>query len=525
MKKVLLLLLFISCSLAFALPFATSYNPDSTQVYEGIGSNSVTDIVQVNDSTFVFSSGNGLSFTYDRGENIYTYYGNGETVSYGSVTGLVTLDNKIWVATAYDTLLLDGGYYSDYPVGNGVSYSPDGGKTWERYPQSKDAQYDTTETVFNGEVDALPITSAINNLTYDLAVQVTSDGDTVLWSANFAGGTRKSYDNGATWKRVVLPPDYYDVLDADTPLDFDLSPTTGALGYESNLNHRAFSLHISGDTVIVGTANGINVSSDEGETWTKYTAQNSAIPGNFVIDLDMDNENNIYAVCLATQTSETRGLAISHFNTNGLMYWETQMSGVRLYNIFAKNPENIFVSGEEGFWYSVDGWNWTDMGYVYDDEGELLLTENIYCVYEDAQDTLWIGSADGVALSGDLGNTWDIIRRVYNKYENDIELSAYPNPFSPSRMNQFEDEGYVRIYCKLPAPGRVSIEIYDFSMTRVKSLVDQRSVDKNEVEFTWNARNGLNNLVANGVYFIKLEYDLGDGDGKQVAWTKVIVLD
>ncbi|MFA6617679.1 MAG: two-component regulator propeller domain-containing protein [Candidatus Neomarinimicrobiota bacterium] len=525
MKKTLFILLVMSCTIAFALPFARTYSPDSTKVYEGIGSNSVTDIRQVNDSTFVFSSGNGLSFSYDRGKNIYTYYGNGETVSYGSVTGLVTFDNKIWVATAYDTMIYEGGFYNDYPVGNGVSYSPDGGLSWERYPQSKDDMVDTTESVFGGEVDALPITSAINNLIYDLAIQVTSDGDTVLWSANFAGGTRKSYDNGASWKRVVLPPDYYDSFDADTPLDFDLSPTSGALGYESNLNHRAFSVHVSGDTVVVGTANGINVSGDEGKTWVKYTAQNSAIPGNFVVDLDMDNENNIYAVCLATQATETRGLALSHFNTNGLMFWEAQMLGVRFYSIFAKSPERMFAAGEKGFWYSVDGWNWTDMGSVYDDKGEMLLTEKIYSVFEDADDTLWVGSADGVAKSGDLGNSWEIIRRVHNRYENDIDLSAYPNPFSPSRMNQFEDDGYVRIYCKLPSAGRVSIEIYDFSMARVKYLVRQQSVNQNEVEFLWNGKNGLNELVANGVYFIKLEYDWGDGDGKQVAWTKVIVLD
>ena len=524
MKKIIYIFSLMISSIAFAVPTTFSYEADSTKVYEGIGSNSVTDIVQVNDSTFLFASGNGLSFSYDRGENIYSFLPNGETVSYGAVTGIASLGDHIWVSTAYDTMILEGSYYSEYPKGNGVSYSPDAGRTWQRFPQSIDTQADTIEAIFAGQIDALPITSAINNLTYDLAVQVTEAGDTVLWSANFAGGTRKSFDNGETWQRVVLPPDRYDELNSETPLDFDLSPTSGALGYESNLNHRAFSLDIKGDTVIVGTANGINISYDEGMTWKKYTAQNSGISGNFVVDIDQDTDGNMYAVTLATQSSEDRGLAVSHRNVNGLLFWETQMQGTRLYNVHAGKEGHLFAAGEEGFWYSVDGWNWVDMGYVYDG-GQLLLTEKIYSVFEDEQDTLWIGSADGVAMSGDLGLSWEIIRRVSTEYENDLDLSAYPNPFSPSRMNKIDGEGYVRIFCNLPAPGAVSIEIFDYSMTRVKNLVERRFISNDHVEFIWNGKNGLNNLVANGVYFIRLQYDWGDGDGKQVAWSKVIVLD
>ncbi len=62
-------------------------------------------------------------------------------------------------------------------------------------------------------------------------------------------------------------------------------------------------------------------------------------------------------------------------------------------------------------------------------------------------------------------------------------------------------------------------------MKRVKYLVENVYVSNEIVEFTWNGKNGLNDLVANGVYFIRLEYDWGDGDGKQISWTKVIVLD
>jgi hypothetical protein len=523
MKKIPILLLAI-VTLAFSAPLISSFDLDSL-TYEGLGSNSVTDIVQMNDSTFLFASGNGLSISYDRGETIQTYYGGGETVAYGSVTGLTVLGDHIWVSTAYDTMILEGSYYSDYPVGNGISYSSDMGLTWQRFPQSVDGRYDTVAAIYGDSIPALPITSRINNLTYDLDVQLTSAGDTVLWSANFAGGCRKSYDMGRTWQRVVLPPDRYDELNMDTPLDFTLSPTNGALGYENNLNHRVFSLSIREDTVIVGTANGINISYDEGETWTKYDSQNSGLCGDFIVDLTQAEDGTIYAVALPTVSSETRGLVVSQRNNNGMLYFETYLGGTRLYDVFTREGDYAYASGEEGFWYSADGWNWVSMGQIQDANGQLLLTQKIYTVYRDRQDVLWVGTADGVARSSDEGMSWEIIRRVNGDFADDLALSAYPNPFSPTRMNQLNDDGYVRIHCELPALGRVSINIYDFAMVRVKQIADRVSVGADQVEFIWNGKNGLNDLVANGVYFIRLEYDLGDGDGKQVAWTKLIVLD
>ncbi|MEA3392921.1 MAG: hypothetical protein U9Q91_08075, partial [Candidatus Marinimicrobia bacterium] len=156
MKKINIITLITFITMAFASPLAHTYELADTLVYEGLGSNAITDIVQMNDSTFLFASGNGLSITYDRGDNIYTYYPNGETVSYGAVTGLVTLGEHIWAATAYDTSVIEGSYYTDYPKGNGISYSPDAGRSWQRFPQSTDGQYDTLEAVLGDSISALP---------------------------------------------------------------------------------------------------------------------------------------------------------------------------------------------------------------------------------------------------------------------------------------------------------------------------------------------------------------------------------
>src|SRR6056297_58981 len=193
MKKIFYIL-FAMLSSVYAVSLVNSFTFDDSLMYEGIGSNSVTDMVQLSDSLFFFATENGLSFTQDRGGHFSTYYSAGKTVRYGAVTGMTALDDHIWIATAYDSSVYDGLSYSKYPAGNGISYSPDGGETWQRFAQSVDTDRDTMEIVFGDTIPALPITSRINNITYDLAVQVTDD-DTLLWSVNFAGGTRVSRDN------------------------------------------------------------------------------------------------------------------------------------------------------------------------------------------------------------------------------------------------------------------------------------------------------------------------------------------
>lgn len=521
MKKILFLLLVIISGL-YALPMLQTFTFDDSLMYEGIGSNSVTDMAQISDSVFFFSTENGLSFTRDRGETFTTFYSSGKTVRYGAVTGLAVLGEHIWVATAYDSSVYDGLNYSSYPVGNGVSYSPDAGESWQRFPQSTDDADDNYELAYGDTIPALPITSRINNISYDLAVNVTSAGDTLLWATNFAGGTRCSRDKGESWERVILPPDYYDSFNEESPRDFDLSPTGGSLGYESNLNHRAFSVDARGDTVVIGTADGVNISYDAGLSWQKYNSANSGVCGNFVVDISLDAEGNIYGAALATVSDESRGLIRASRNRNGLLYWETDLEGVRVYSVAVGKENRLYAATEEKLWYSPDGWNWVQIPQISDELGQLVLDEKAYSVLEDDQGMLWAGTGDGLAVSEDLGLSWRLVRRVRSEDDGEAHISAYPNPFSSTRMNVLGSQGYVRIHCETPEPSLLSIEIYDYSMQRVRKLVSGQMMTANEAEFLWDCRNGLGNTVANGVYFIKMSYDTGESS--DLIWDKLIIL-
>lgn len=68
--------------------------------------------------------------------------------------------------------------------------------------------------------------------------------------------------------------------------------------------------------------------------------------------------------------------------------------------------------------------------------------------------------------------------------------------------------------------GQVTIKIYDFAMNLVRTLEDnQQRLGDVEYEAVWDGRNGKGEIVANGVYFFKVE-----APGGQTEWGKVVVL-
>ncbi|MEA3500287.1 MAG: two-component regulator propeller domain-containing protein [Candidatus Marinimicrobia bacterium] len=493
--------------------------PDSI-AYKGIGSNGVSDIHVKDDSTLLFATGAGLSITYNAGESFYTYYNSFGSVAYGGVSAMTSLGDKIWVATAYDSVISG----ESLPVGNGISYSENGGHSWKHFPQMTDHPDSNFVIYFGDTLDALPITVAVQNITYDLAVNVNSDGDTILWATSWAGGTRCSYDLGKNWKRVILPPDDMDTLDENSSHDFDLSPTSGNLGFEENFNHMSFSVVAFDDTIAVGTAAGINISYDSGITWRKYNAQNSDISGNFVRALYKDENGKIYGAALpANDPNEYYSLVYSKVDGSDNLQWSSTLKNKQIYNS-TSDGNYVFAGTEDGLYISSDGWSWVKNGGIMDDAGVRIYSEKIYDVTVDNNGNLWIGTGDGLAKSIDQGVTWEIIRRIRSLPDlNKLDMSVYPNPFSPSRMNLYNNDGYSRIHCNFPKDGSATLEIFDFGMNKAKTIMKDVLVVKGEKDFVWDCKNGMNDVVANGTYFIKLTFN--SGDKKEIDWTKLIILD
>jgi hypothetical protein len=119
------------------------------------------------------------------------------------------------------------------------------------------------------------------------------------------------------------------------------------------------------------------------------------------------------------------------------------------------------------------------------------------------------------------GLSWSVFRAFETAGEKGIPKTyAYPNPFSPLRHNRTGDEGHVRFQYRTVRPARVTVRIYDFGMTLVRTVADgkDRAIPGDYAE-VWDGRNGVGDPVAVGVYFYRIELS-----GQEPLWGKVMVI-
>lgn len=480
---------------------------------ENPASNSVTDILTVGDGTLWIATSRGLSKSDDYGKSWTNYYGTEEFGTFG-VPALGYNEGVIWTSLS-SVKETDG---SNVNVGEGLIYSEDGGETWTRIPQPVDDPGDSSIVYGINTLRALPVTVKEQNLIYDIAF---SKGK--IWIATFAGGLRVSEDMGQTWYRVVLPPDYLDEIKPTDTLSFTLQPQAGRFGSESNLNHRLFSVASDGEqTIYAGTANGINVSEDNGISWKKYNHQNQEEPisGNFVVALEYDSVTaSIWgATWRAEDQNEFYGVSYSLNNGES---WQTSLYGERAHN-FAFSPSEVITATDNGLFSSRNyGREWLSPGLIADNQKSISILQNQFYsagVQDSANVRLiWGGSAgEGLARiiskNGIWNGDWNIIF-ASAPLDRTEDSYAFPNPFSP-------DDGYTRIKYQLNVPSEVTIRILDFDMNLVRTLIQNASRNSgNEIFEIWNGQDDAGNIVPNGVYFYRI--DSGSNDP---LFGKILVL-
>nr|MCU0333215.1 hypothetical protein [Ignavibacteriaceae bacterium] len=128
-------------------------------------SNSILDIVTLGDTVWLGTS-RGVSVSFDRGLNWTNFYG---TSPFGNdnVSALAynKYDGSIWAATATSVPAPGGG---TVPKGTGLRYTTDSGLTWNAVPQPVDHPDSNTVRYGINILNALPVTVAEQNITYDI---------------------------------------------------------------------------------------------------------------------------------------------------------------------------------------------------------------------------------------------------------------------------------------------------------------------------------------------------------------------
>ncbi len=481
--------------------------------------NSVTDLKMNDMNQLWIGTGKGLNFTLDNGITFEEYTPDEIEIGMGGVSALDVLGSIVLVANAFD----DPDVEESNATGSGLTISMDNGFSWTHIAQPKDADNAVLEFIFEDTIDALPTVIDIDNVTFDIAITK----DTTIYITSFAGGVRSSTDFGATWKRIVLPPDEEDSLTAFSNHDFDLSPVNNTnFNVTGNFNHRPFSVIAWGDTVIVGTAGGINRSTDGGVSWYKFTSRNrSGISGDWAVALHRhlwDGEETILAATRPTVAGEFLGVSLTK---NGGATWRTVLRDQRVWN-FASFDSVLYAASDSGLFKSVDGGiTWASFLDIADEETGLpLLTQTVFSVRVTPDKRLWAGTADGLVYTNNDGATWTVLRAVRLISEpGSVRTYSFPNPFSPSRHNTFDGEGHVRFHYSLSEESTVSISVYDFSMTLVAEL-PQVVHGAGERDETWTGRNGFGAIVANGTYFYRISTKSVSGKERAV-WGKVMVIE
>ncbi len=475
----------------------------------GLGANNLSDIVWDGRTLWVSGSGTLNRHVSDYG-TVYDWFTYRGTPGFGQGSIFALMYGE-------GMLIASWGWTEDYLgqsaiMGDGFSISLDSGESW-RHISVRELFPDRAEYKTPGRYTA----------TWDLAI---SEG--VIWASTLSGFLLRSDDFGRTWTNIL--PDG-DTLDLQNP------------------NHHGQSVAAYGDTVWVGTFQGVNLSVDRGETWRNFSWESDG-------PLDLTNPkpgNFVYAVEYKRAVGKTHVWAggsdyfgagkygIYHTDDNGET-WTIKSDEYNAWNFAfghagASDPRvsdsTVFAASDSGLVVSYDlGENWNVMEIRESDTLAWMRGERIAGVAV-VGDTLWATSSNGIARTADWGETWQILKgiarvRTLDEGKTDVGISAtldgaetysYPNPFSPSRRDA--DYSRTRIHYALSNDAHVTVSIYAYNSRKLREVASNvfRSGGRDYDEI-WDGRDESGAVVPNGVYFYMINTDKGD-----TARGKIVVLD
>jgi photosystem II stability/assembly factor-like uncharacterized protein len=469
-------------------------------------SNSVAHMSPWGELLWIGSS-KGLARTADGGRSWESFQGDPAFTRSGIFSVSVRGDT-IWTSVGY-VKDVNG---SSVQTGDGYAFSTDNGTSWIHRPQTVDGLGDSIVQYGSNRIAFLPVVVNEQNVTFDAAI-----ADSQVWIASWASGVRHSSDLGQTWSRVVLPNDNLN----------SIAPTDSLPGYSvdprRNNNFLAFSVYLQDDTTVwAGTAGGVNRSTDGGRSWKKFTTLNQLSPilGNWVIAIAgqpiAGGGTRVWITNWQADLDPQEKFGVSYTDDGGRI-WRTFLEGIRVY-AFAFKDSVAYAATEDGVYRTEDGGeSWTRSGTIIDEVTRQRITTRTFFSVGVIGDTVYAGGSDGMVRTMDnaahpFGASWQVLRTYRHVAAG--STYAYPNPFAP------DDEAVRLHYATGGDPASVTLEIFDFGMNRVRTLI--RDVQRGggmEHDELWNGRDDENTLVANGVYFYRVIIN-----GGEPSWGKVMVL-
>ena len=277
----------------------------------------------------------------------------------------------------------------------------------------------------------------------------------------------------------------------------------------------------------VGTANGINKTTDGGLSWKKITHTNQQLPisGNHVLKISYDESSNALWVTTwkAVTASENWGVSMS---SDGGESWQTFLPGEKthglgfkyFYNGSSITDAHVFAATEKGmFRTSNGGETWIASPEIIDDVTNVKVTtshfRSVACGYNaDGSVDIWLGSLGGLVRLTETNGFWDGQWKGFitsKPVASARESYVFPNPFHAGAGNsvtrfKYSTDGINK---------EVTIRIFDFGMNLVRTVIQNvtRNFNNNDTPRDyWDGRDEHRNIVPNGVYFYRI--DIGSDD-------------
>jgi hypothetical protein len=498
MKKALFLISFVLLSAPARAELAVSVDSGVS----GITSNSVIDIDHDSASVWI-GTGGGASVTTDGGVN-WTTFGAGPLPT-DEVSAMAVNQKGVWVGSSHS----QSAQGTSYPFGDGLSLTRDGGHNWSTHKPEQASYY--------------------GKLSYDLALY-----DSIAYAACFYGGLIRSTDLGVTWQNLF--PSQLDSINTDS-VDYAtytfLSFDNRFFAVKTDLSNLPHTLSVWG-----GSANGLfrfmfNADTSTGAIHTypdsiahyyflatdTTIADSLKLPGNHVVAIGInqhDSVKTVWVACRPVYSGEARRIG---YSSDDGVTWHTanitDPSGdhdVEGWD-FAFAGDTTYVATSFGLYKSTGNYStWTLLSGFHDSQNQTIYWDNspFYAV-DIAEGAVWAGGADGVVKS--VSNGWQVFRADGNPNDH----YAYPSPFSPEQSVRHG----TTIHFKPSTDTKATVKIFDFNLELVKTVASDlpRRGGVESDDIVWDGKNDKGTIVANGVYFYRIELSSGDD-----LWGKIVVI-